>query len=392
MDPPLLRDPRYRMLDAWRGVASLLVVVHHAGFAVTGELGSVGGAGTGLQRAVALAFWRMNLGVPLFFVISGYCIAASVDAGRRRGRGSLDFLSRRLRRIYPPYWAAVLWFVAVAVGLDAAGLGRLCNGLGSHGLPIAAPSTIAPSQWVGNLTLTEIWREHVWCPPNRYVFTSVAWSLCYEEQFYLVCFLALLLAPGRLYGTLTTVTVLAVGLRVIAGDTGRLDPLDGTFPMLWHEFAVGLAVYWRLNAASSTGARRGVELVLLALLTIGLQHPRGTPVDYSTAVSAGFGLVLIALRTWDERSERARWLGPLRACGRRSYSIYLVHLPVCTVGGNWLYERWVPGFWMGVLVAVPVISAAAVGVGWLFFEAVERRFLNVPIVPGDARRPQAGER
>jgi peptidoglycan/LPS O-acetylase OafA/YrhL len=392
MVPPLLRDPRYRMLDAWRGVACLLVVVHHAGFAVTGDLGSGGVAEEGVRRTVAFAFNRMNLGVPLFFVISGYCIAASVDAGRRRGRGSLDFLIRRLRRIYPPYWGAVFWFVAVTAGLDAVGLGRLYNGLGSHGLPIASPSTLDPAQWVGNLTLTETWREHVWRPPNGYIFTSVAWSLCFEEQFYLVCFLALLLAPGRLYGTLAVVTVLAVGLRVIAGDTGRLDPLEGTFPMLWHEFAVGLAVYWRLNAAPSIASWRVVEIGLLALLAIGLQHPRGTPVDYSTAATAAFGLLLIALRPWDGPSERARWLGPLRACGRRSYSIYLVHLPVCTVGGNWLYERGLTGFWARVFVAVPIVSTAAVGLGWLFFEAVERRFLNVPIVPGDARRPQAGER
>ncbi len=162
--------------------------------------------------------------------------------------------------------------------------------------------------------------------------------------------------------------------------------------MLWHEFAVGLAVYWRLNVASSTGARRGVELALLALLAIGLRHARGTPVDYSTAASAAFGLALIALRPWDERSERARWLGPLRACGRRCYSLYLVHLPVCTVGGNWLYERGITGFWARVFVVVPIVSTAAVGVSWLFFEAVERHFLNAPVVPGgDAHRPQAGE-
>ena len=67
----------------------------------------------------------MNLGVSLFFVISGYCIAASAEATARKGGSPWGFMGRRVWRIYPPYWAALLGFVAVVVALDAAGLGRL---------------------------------------------------------------------------------------------------------------------------------------------------------------------------------------------------------------------------------------------------------------------------
>jgi peptidoglycan/LPS O-acetylase OafA/YrhL len=384
---PLAGNPRYRLLDVWRGVACLMVVLHHAGFAVVFEPTSGSGAEAWLRWAVVGTLWRMNLGVPLFFVISGYCIAASVDATRRRGMRSLAFLGRRLWRIYPPYWAAFLWFAATTAGLEALGLDRLYHGGGHHALQLDSPRTLDAAQWVGNLTLTEEWRPLVWRPPPRAVYTRIAWSLCYEEQFYFVCFLALLVAPRRLYGTLTAVTVAAVLLRVIAADVGRYHQIEGAFPALWHEFAIGLAVYWRLNVPSTAAARRAVELGLAALALYGLTGAPATPVGYSTAVAAAFGLALVALRRWDEPLERARWLGPLRACGRRCYSIYLVHLPVCTVGCLWLYERGLTGFWARALVTVPVVSAAAVAASWVFFAAVERHFLNPPIVARVAATP-----
>ncbi len=76
----------------------------------------------------------------------------------------------------------------------------------------------------------------------------------------------------------------------------------------------------------------------------------------------------------------------------RSYSLYLIHLPVCTVGIEWLYGLGIVGFWLRVLVTIPLVSAASVLAGWAFFEGVESRFLNAPAVgrpPGG--QPLAGE-
>jgi peptidoglycan/LPS O-acetylase OafA/YrhL len=389
MIPPLERDPRYRLLDVWRGVACLLVVVHHAGFAVIFERDGGPGVEAWIKRTIVDGLARLNLGVALFFVISGYCIAASVDATRRRGLSPLAFLGRRVWRIYPPYWAAVLFFIAATAGLDALGLERLHYGSGRHALQLDSPRALDATQWLGNLTLTEEWRPLVWQPPPRKVLTRVAWSLCYEEQFYFVCFLALLAAPVRLYGMLAAVTAVTVLFRVVSADIGRMHTIQGSFPTLWHEFAIGLAVYWRLNVPAPAAARRAVELGLVALLVVGLNGTQGQPVRYSTPVTALFGLVLIALRDLDERADRLGWLRPLRACGRRCYSMYLVHLPVCTVGCLWLYERGLTSFWARLLVTIPLVSAASVAASWVFFWAVERHFLNPPILHRDHGRPAA---
>ena len=253
--PTLERDPRYRLLDVFRGVACLLVVGHHAGFALYFAADLKTGSSAWLKQAIGGVLWHFDLGVPLFFVISGYCITASVDLNRRRGSWSWSFLKRRFRRIYPPYWAAVFWFVAVVVLTD--------RFIGSHVLhknPLVAlelvdPGTLDLRQWLGNLTLTETWRPRVWSPEEQ-ILTRVAWSLCYEEQFYFVCFLILVLAPWRMFAALATVTIASALFCGAAIDSGSIDRVKGFFPFLWHEFAFGAAVYWRLTSANSARGRR----------------------------------------------------------------------------------------------------------------------------------------
>ena len=88
MPSPPRSDPRYEMLDAWRGLACLMVVLHHSGFALSWDETS----GDPARMAVVSFLRLMDQGVPLFFVISGYCIAASLDGHRRRGASSWTFL------------------------------------------------------------------------------------------------------------------------------------------------------------------------------------------------------------------------------------------------------------------------------------------------------------
>ncbi len=200
--PPLVCEPRYLSLDIWRGLACVMIVLHHASFPLMPDLRMGSGIGAGIKHAVIRTLWHMNIGVPLFFVISGYCIAASVDASRRRGKGSLAFLGRRFWRIYPPYWAAILCFIAVTSSLDAIGLRRLHEDSHPPVVRLFSLHELDAAQWLGNLSLTEGWRPLVWPTSRGLNFIPVTWSLGYEEQFYFVCFLALLAFPKRLFVTL----------------------------------------------------------------------------------------------------------------------------------------------------------------------------------------------
>ncbi len=382
MKAALVRDPRYGAIDAWRGVACLMVVVFHAGAGFpTPAPGSILGWNW-VDAAIDECVHAMEMGVPLFFVISGYCIAASAEANRRKGKWSWRFMVRRLRRIFPTYWASLTLFVGVFLVQDALGLPRPETG-SLRAMGIRPPSLLTVDQWVGNLTLSETWRVHFWGHDTHY-FTGVGWTLCYEEQFYLVTFGLLVFFPGRLFAAFAGVTVACGLLRAGAYDSGALATIKGGFPYLWHEFAVGVAVYWRLNLAESARARSLVDLGLVALFVCGVATGFAT-----TTWAAGFGLVLIALRVWEGRLPRLPGSGALFFCGHRSYSIYLTHMPICNVGLMLLYGLGLRSQVARVLVVIPAITLASVTFGWAFFWVVERHFLPGRR-PGDDPNARAG--
>src|ERR1043165_2562465 len=88
-------------IDLLRGGAALAVVFHHA---INWDLVE---AKPLWFRAVHAIFDQGYLGVPLFFVISGFCIHLRWAKGyAREGQSRLnfaDFWKRRIKRLYPPY-------------------------------------------------------------------------------------------------------------------------------------------------------------------------------------------------------------------------------------------------------------------------------------------------
>src|SRR5436853_2184504 len=103
------RAPRYHSLDHWRGLACLMIVLFHASiYLMASEDTSALKHLVTLQSRVATfavrAIHCLGWGVPIFFVISGYCIAATVDSSRRKAKPARNFFARRFRRIYPPFW------------------------------------------------------------------------------------------------------------------------------------------------------------------------------------------------------------------------------------------------------------------------------------------------
>src|SRR5436305_12095781 len=113
---PSTRSPRFHALDVWRGAVCLWVVLEHAGVALWSEAERGTGLDHWLRRGL-VSILELNLGTPLFFVMSGYCIAASIDSARRRGASPFAFFGRRLWRTFPPCLAALLGFVVVVAVL-----------------------------------------------------------------------------------------------------------------------------------------------------------------------------------------------------------------------------------------------------------------------------------
>src|SRR5207244_1662290 len=156
-----------------------------------------------------------------FFVISGYCIAATADSSRRKSGASASYFRRRLRRILPPYWAALV-FTAAVLGLVTL-LGRPDLVMTDPAIDtgsIPRPAELTAAQWFGNLTLTETWRHYLFGDPELKLL-GPSWTLCYEEQFYVVCGVLLLVAPRRFFagvGVVSLFTLLMLGVTSVRDD------------------------------------------------------------------------------------------------------------------------------------------------------------------------------
>src|SRR5436190_15059591 len=91
---------RFTFVDTLRGLAACWVVLFH--------LNETGRFEPNVYQAFVKLGW---LGVPAFFVISGFSVQLSLS----RAHGVLNFLRRRFWRLYPPYVASLVVVLAVIV-------------------------------------------------------------------------------------------------------------------------------------------------------------------------------------------------------------------------------------------------------------------------------------
>jgi peptidoglycan/LPS O-acetylase OafA/YrhL len=381
------KNPRYASLDLWRGIACLMIVILHAAHNMGAD-----GAPHGLAKVIYLAIAKFGVGVPMFFVISGYCIAATSDSTRRKPRAPALFFYRRFRRIFPPYWAAALLSIALVLLLTAAGQGDLVST--EYGL-IPHPVRLSLSQWFGNFTLTETWRPNLFGAPELKI-VGPAWTLCYEEQFYAVCGLLLVFAPRHLFAGAASITALTVLIAPL-GFLQNGPRIQGFFfDGRWLMFAEGVAVYYALNFAPS---RRGWMVASAMVLAATCVLRWGIPAvaahgdwrdrAFELVASSAFALAILILQPWDQRLLRSRFAWPFAVSGQMCYSLYLIHWPITVVLTTAFHRAGVRGPWPTLLIVVPVALILSIGASWIFHVLVERRFLNAPVASPPTGRATA---
>ena len=292
-------------------------------------------------------------GVTLFFVLSGYLIA-SLLLRERAETGTLDlsrFYARRAWRLLPAL-VTVMAFLLV-LGLIA----------GHQALVEDSLLTFAyVANWARAMGDPMGWWNH-------------AWSLSIEEQFYLVAPVALLVVtrvapPGSrtLIGYLALAVVVstfwratvigagASGGRIYFGTDTRMDAL-----LLGCLLAAIHARAPRWTPSPWIGPMSLLVVGLLAVLPLVDTWLGG--IGYSLMAVASAGVVAGALR------DDQRWTGldrrPLVWLGERSYSLYLVHVPVLLVA-NHAFPTVEPALRAGTGVL------AAVALSALLFRYVER--------------------
>ncbi|MFO0630556.1 MAG: acyltransferase [Polyangiales bacterium] len=185
-------------LDGVRGVAALLVMLHH--FALDPAVTTP--AALRLVQPLRLAW----CGVDLFFVLSGFLITRILLAARGGPGYYRRFLVRRALRIFPLYYATLLGVLVVAPAL-LPGVSAAPMNAHQHWLWLYLTNVGSVLRGTGVFT-------------NAHVDVNHFWSLAIEEQFYLVWPAVVALGGARWLPR-----VCAVGL--VAGLATRLALLQG---------------------------------------------------------------------------------------------------------------------------------------------------------------------
>src|SRR5580765_2120755 len=152
---------RLVFIDALRGLAASGVVLFHAI-----EANHVPALRAAMPGWLVSILEHGDLGVAVFFVLSGFVIALSLDDKPIGWPTVGRFMLRRSIRLDPPYWAAIVTAISFSVLASAIVRGR----------PV---ETFSVGQIVAHLFYAQDFLGY------RNINT-VFWTLCLEVQFYLV--------------------------------------------------------------------------------------------------------------------------------------------------------------------------------------------------------------
>jgi peptidoglycan/LPS O-acetylase OafA/YrhL len=351
--PP--RTPHVPSLDGLRLVCCLAVVVGHAAW------GTVAGR-------VA------SFGVDVFFALSGYLIT-SLLLGERARRGQVNlraFYVRRALRILPAYYASI----AAAVLLTWVAAPAFTRSF--HGPSDARFFTTTLASYValvGN-----------WSGAPLPSSLAVLWSVCIEEQFYVLFPPTFARSTRKLPVVLPALVglVVAWGARVYLAAKSDGDLYRNTFA-----HADGLLLGALLAQATAGDASRArawigrhaavLELVACVASTLALAlRGGGSPLSYwaSFLTSAICATTIVAAMALGH-GPIARLLGrgPLAWAGTLTYAGYLVHMYGVTAAFGITRRVALGVAETPVRIALAVLTTFALA--YVAHVAVERPFLRI---------------
>jgi peptidoglycan/LPS O-acetylase OafA/YrhL len=318
VDLPIVGQNKFASVDAARGLAAGMVLIHHVTIFFPGACATLVGRDTIAAQALHFISDLNTEAVMLFFVISGFCIRSSSQ--KTNFGHSADFLHygrRRFARIVPLYWFALAFTGAVGAVLA-----------------LTADHAFSLENLLGNLSFLQSSdsARGTWFVP--YGLNGPLWSISYEV-FYYVLFPFALLTEHRL-GIRSPVMslLLAFVFSLVALIAYNLAPN----PIML--FATYYCV-WRLGVCAFDVLRDPGEFRAALAVTIGAIVVFSAIIAWHASASlsnmrsgAIIAVLWIAAQAWPNAHAFAslipvsKVIGGLARLGAISYGLYLLHHPI----------------------------------------------------------------
>jgi len=291
-------------------------------------------------------FKRLDLGVKVFFAISGFILSLPflkhyllgfrrVDVG--------DYFLRRLKRLEPPFLISlfVLYLfrsLSSLPGLDHPWLSLVASVFYSHIFVFGSPNPINPVTW----SLETEAQFYLIVP-------LLFWILFKRKSRFFSLFLILLLIIGSIYSRLYI-------------HFSQLNHIKHSIPVYLSNFLMGTVIAWMYLSYPKFFSRRHLAFDLLGLFSWWLMFVSYKPQYYPEYNACfNFSILLFFIAVFKGRMFNAffTWQ-PVYTIGGMCYSIYLLHYAffyaVVPITSKWTkalpYQE---GLWLQALILVPVL-------------------------------------
>lgn len=291
-------NTKFKSIQVLRGCGALSVALYHCNV----YLINMGGN----EKTIFKVFNEFfSYGAILFFAISGYLMASSIN----NSSGNKTFLVKRLARIYPSYILTVIMVVFIKVSLF---------------------SSITQPDLLKSITLL---------PFGVIVYPlGVEWTLIYEIFFYFVCwpfnyerfkdfFSRFLL----LWMLIILITSLKFNLQ-----TSFLPTINNIFFAVFNfAFIFGGLFYYLNQKMPIKSLKLTYIIIIINLIVIYIVGYYSKTITFFGRISyfifgIGFSCIIYAMIN-NERISNINYNKYIIALGDYSYGLYLIHVPVITI-------------------------------------------------------------
>jgi peptidoglycan/LPS O-acetylase OafA/YrhL len=294
------RDKRFQVLDSFRGLCALFVVIYHI---------------HATSSVAELAFFRgSSVFVEFFFVLSGFVLAHGYAFRENLSFG--PFLSARFFRLYPLHLFMLLVFVCLELGKWGA----------TQYLEISFNNGAFTNDYDPQGLLANLMLVHAWTPyTNPLSFNTPSWSISIEFYMYLLLYLSLLMAYRLKLLMWGLIPVLMFFLIFSDSDLLVSPVMRGL-----SGFFGGAICYLIYRAVSSRLhlSKRSASVLEVSLIALVIWVVQGDVVHRSAMATMVFYLVVFCFALEGGYLSTFFKHRGLQFLGRHSYSIYLTHAAV----------------------------------------------------------------
>lgn len=346
-------------IDGLRFFAIFSVLIYHANTTLSSSIGP--GIYDGQFSSESILHWgwwlvRLDVGVKLFFSISGFVLAIPLIEGYAKGK-SLNikaYFYRRLTRLEPPYIVSLVGFYLYHLVFEGVNMSTflLTGVFYVHGLFFGAPNPINP----------------------------VSWSLEVETQFYL---LVPLLFLGLKWKAGAPRLVLYIVLVIVAGVAKHLVFQYQIFPLMYSvagflvNFLVGVLFALTYNQFKERLIiHKSYLFDIVGLVSIfcmfWFYKPQSNPTNILVLNISIFAFLVVVFK--GKLFNMFVRLQPVYVIGGMCYSIYLIHyaaLKLLAKFTSYYYLDSLPYF-PNLLLQCLVLLPLVIVVSTAFFIAIEK--------------------